>query len=298
MSADAGQAIDAVNEVFGRHPGYRALHAKGVLLRGTFQATPEAAGLTKAAHMQGDEIPATFRLSNGGGNPDHPDYVPEPRGFAVKMYLPDGTRTDIVAATAPLFPVKDPKGFPDFVRLQSAQWKLPLFLIRHPEALRVFAAAAPTVRPPESYASIPYYGIHAFKWIDAQGAERYVRYTVLPEGEVRRLGPREAKRRGRDYLQKDIQERIARGPVRFTLELQIAEPGDPTDDPSRPWPKDRQRVQAGTFEITGAETEREKNGDILVFDPTRVVDGIELSDDPVLHFREQAYAESVARRTT
>jgi catalase len=297
VTADAGQAIDAVNEVFGRHPGFRALHAKGQLFRGTFKATPEAAALTTAAHMQGDEIPATFRLSNGAGNPDHPDYAPDPRGFAVKLYLPDGSRTDIVAATSPLFPVKNPEGFIDFVKLQAAQWKLPLFLIRHPEALRVLPVAAPTLRPPESYASIPYYAIHAFKWIDAQGTERYVRYTLLPEGPVSRLSPREAKRRGRDYLQTEIQERVARGPVRFTLEVQIAAPGDPTDDPSRGWPKDRQRVRAGTFEIAAPETGREKEGDILVFDPTRVTDGIELSGDPVLRFREQAYGESVARRT-
>ena len=298
MSADPKQTVDVVNEVFGRHPGYRALHAKGLLFRGAFKATPEAAELTRAAHMQGEEIPATFRLSNGGGDPDHPDYAPDPRGFAVKMYLPDDTRTDIVAATSPLFPVRDPGAFAELVKVQNAQWKLPLFLIRHPEALRVFPVAAPTLRPPASYASIPYYGIHAFKWVDSSGGERYVRYTIDPDEPVRRLSPREAKRLGRDYLRRDIQERVSSGPVRFHLELQIAEPGDPVDDPTRAWPKDRRRVTAGTFEITGPETEREKDGDILVFDPTRVTDGIELSGDPVLRFRRDAYAESVARRTS
>jgi catalase len=54
----------------------------------------------------------------------------------------------------------------------------------------------------------------------------------------------------------------------------------------------------GTFEITGLETGREKDGDVLVFDPTRVTDGIELSSDPVLNFRRDAYGESVARRTS
>jgi catalase len=56
-------------------------------------------------------------------------------------------------------------------------------------------------------------------------------------------------------------------------------------------------VRVGTFEITGPETERETGGDVLVFDPTRVTDGIELSDDPVLRFRPKAYSVSVARRT-
>jgi catalase len=80
------------------------------------------------------------------------------------------------------------------------------------------------------------------------------------------------------------------------LEVQIAEPEDPIDDPSAPWPKARRRVDVGTFEITGLETERETGGDVLVFDPTRVTDGIELSGDPVLLFRKSAYSASVARR--
>ena len=57
-----------------------------------------------------------------------------------------------------------------------------------------------------------------------------------------------------------------------------------------------QARQCGTFELTALETERETGGDVLVFDPTRVVDGIELSNDPVLRFRHDAYSDSVARR--
>jgi catalase len=84
--------------------------------------------------------------------------------------------------------------------------------------------------------------------------------------------------------------------VRFTVQLQIAAPGDAIDDPSSAWPEDRQRLRAGTLELTALDTDRETDGDVLVFDPTRVVDGIELSNDPVLNFRHVAYTESVARR--
>jgi len=77
----------------------------------------------------------------------------------------------------------------------------------------------------------------------------------------------------------------------------VAEPGDPVDDPSQVWPAERERVDAGTIVLTGPDTERETGDDVLVFDPTRVVDGIELSDDPVLRFRTLAYSESVRERT-
>ncbi len=143
---------------------------------------------------------------------------------------------------------------------------------------------------------MPYYAVHAFRFVDASGGGRWVRYTIRPESPEPLLGSSEAKRRGPDYLQEDIRRRAEQGGVRFTLELQIADEDDNPHDPASVWPSDRRRVDAGTIELTGLDTEREQSGDVLVFDPTRVVDGIELSDDPVLRFREHAYSESVARR--
>ena len=144
--------------------------------------------------------------------------------------------------------------------------------------------------------SIPYYGIHAFQWIDADG-----RRAVRPlHASCRRRRTRRSRRgrragAGRDYLQEEIARAVGAGPVRFTLELQIAIPGDPIDDPSAAWPAERRRVHVGTLELTGLETERETGGDVLVFDPTRVTDGIELSDDPVLRFRHARVLASRSR---
>jgi catalase len=143
---------------------------------------------------------------------------------------------------------------------------------------------------------VRYYAVHAFKWIDADGGERYVRYRWLPEAEEPPLTQEEAKSRGKDYLQDDIRERLDRGPVRFTLELQLAGPGDKVDDPTAVWPDERRTVAAGTLELTELETGRETGGDVLVFDPVRVVDGIELSQDPILQYRSPAYSVSVERR--
>ncbi len=242
-----------------------------------------------------------MRFSNGSGNPGHPDWAPDPRGLAVKFYLPDESRTDIVAATSPIFPTRTPEAFLELVRAQgagpAAAWKVPLFLAHHPEALRVLPQLVASLRPPASYATIPYYGIHAFRWTAADGSERFVRYTWRPGAVgVAHLAPWEARKRDRDYLRTEIRERIAAGPVHFDLEVQIADPGDPTDDPNAAWPAQRHRVTVGTLSVTGLDSDRERGGDVLVFDPTRVTDGIECSEDPVLRFRPRAYSESVARR--
>ena len=301
MTVAPREAVDAANAAFGRHPGARALHAKGILCAGTFTATPAAAELTTAAHMQGGPVPATFRFSNASGHPRSPDFQPDLRGLAAKFYLPDGERTDLVAVTAPLFVTRTPEVFVELLEVQGAGpgalVKVPLLIGRHPWLVRGLVKNLPVMRPLSSYAAAQYYGQHAFKWIAPDGTERFVRYTLVPAvGIEPHLPLRAARRRGPDYLQDELRERLEEGPVRFTLEVQIAEPGDPVDDASREWPAGRSRVAVGTYEMTGLETGRETEGDVLVFDPTRVTAGIECSDDPVLRFRSPAYRESVARR--
>lgn len=294
------QAIDVVNERFGRHAGRRALHAKGTFCSGTFTATPAAAALTRAGHMQGATMEATVRVSNGAGDPELPDYAPEVRGLAVSFQLPDGSRTDIVAQTVPRFPVRTPEEFIELIRFSNRSpvnaVRLPLFLAQRRAALFGLPANTAALRPPPSYAECKYFAVHAFKWIDPGGGQRFVRYTWLPEAGDHRLAPWAAKRLGRDYLQDEIRTRLAAGPARFTLQLQIAQAGDPTDDPSAQWPADRERVDAGTLTLTQVIDDPEQGGDVLVFDPVRVTDGIELSDDPVLNFRPRAYSVSVDRR--
>ena len=288
--------MDVINSVFGSHRT-RSLHAKGIVCGGTFTATPEAARLTRAAHMQGEPVEATVRVSNGSGHPRSKDHVPDVRGLAVKFHLPDGSATDISAQTAPRFPVRAPDDFIAFVRANepgpARLWRLPAFIATHPRAAPALAAGLPALRPPASYATRRYHAIHAFRWIDSGAGERWVRYSWLPEAGVASLKAAEARRRGRDYLQDEISERVARAPVRFTLELQIAGEGDAVHDPTSVWPDERERVAAGTLELTTTK----EVGEPIVFDPTRVTDGIEPSEDPILNFRPRAYSVSVERRT-
>jgi catalase len=291
------EAIDAANAVFGVHPGFRALHAKGVRVAGRFVATPAAAALSSAAHLSGAEVPVVVRFSGGAGNPEHPDFLPEPKGMAVKFTLPDGATTDIVAVTTSVFPVATPEGFIALLRAQAKPHRLAALLARNPRVAVALAKAAPSLRPIASFAAARYHALHAFRLTDAAGGSRFVRYRLLPGDLEQHLSPMAARRLGPDYLIPRLVARLAEGPVTFTLEAQIAGEGATVDDPSRTWPADWERVALGTLTLTGLDESRERDGDVLVFDPTRVVPGIELSDDPVLHFRSPAYRESVARRT-
>jgi catalase len=299
MDAFADEVVDAINDISGRHEGHRAAHAKGTLLTGTF--TPSDSGLTTAAHMSGEPVRVTARFSNGGGDPGIPDYAREGRGLALKFYLPDGSKTDIVALSLPCFFVRTPEDFLDFTRARKPDpetgqpdlEKVGAWVGEHPEAVAAIQAAM-SADPPESYATVAYNSIHSFRWTAPDGTERWVRYRFEPEEGERTLAPDAAKALGRDYLQDEI---AARSSTVFRLFVVIADDGDAVDDPTVAWPEERERVEVGRLELTGPETEREQGDDILVFDPTRVTEGIDLSDDRILRFRPRAYAASVTRRS-
>jgi catalase len=139
--------------------------------------------------------------------------------------------------------------------------------------------------------------VHAYRFVDAKGDSRYVRYRWEPEASVAWLEREEATQRSHDYLREELEERFAQGPAGFRLWIQIAAAGDPVDDPTAAWPEERETVELGRLEITELAFDRERDGDVLVNDPTRVADGIECSADPILHARTHAYAESVFRRS-
>ena len=279
------------------------MHAKGTLLRGEFTPTPEAARLSRAPFLA-EAVPAVVRVSNGGGNPDAPDYEQDGRGLAVKFTLPDGSTTDMVTTSLPAFIARTPEDFVEFTRARKPDPEtgypdgavVGAYLEKHPEAMTVIQHLV-TSQPPASYATVRFVNPHTFLWSAADGEERNVRWRWEPESGVHGLEPEEAEKLGADYLQEEILERAAAGDAAWRLVVVVGTDEDSTSDPTEVWPDDRETVEAGRLELTGPETERETGDDVLVFDPTRVCDGIELSDDPILSFRHHAYAESVALRS-
>ena len=297
-------AVAALNRLSGGpHAGFRANHAKGVLLTGHFKAAPGAAALTKAAHLQpGRSVPVTVRFSNGTGVPDLPDADPNasPHGMAIRFALPGGSSTDIVAISASSFPVATPE---DFVALLTAiadsgpkapkPAPIERFMSEHPKA----AAWAQTPRPPpESFATLAFYGVNAFKFTNKAGQSQFIRYQILPAAGEHALSVDAAKGASRDYLMDEIRRRVVQHPARFRLVAQIAEAGDAVDDPSATWPASRRTVELGVLTLDGVVKDQVAEQKKLMFTPLALTDGIEPSRDPVLLIRPAAYGVSFAQR--
>ena len=201
----------------------------------------------------------------------------------------------MVGLTLPCFFVRTVEDFHAFTKARAEGMEAAgAFVGEHPEAIPAIQAALGT-GPPASYASVAYNGIHTFRWTNADGETRHVRWRLEPEGAGEELADEDAKARGRDYLQEEI---ATRDGAAFRLSVAIAEDGDPIEDPTAQWPEERERVEVARLELHGPDTERERTpDDVLVFDPTRMVDGMEITADPILSFRPRAYAVSVNRRT-
>ena len=296
--------VDAANAVYGAHPRRRALHAKGTWCEGTFTASGGASKLSRAAHLSGAQVQVLARFSNGSGDPESNDAAREARGLAIKLRPEGGEETDMLATTSRAFSNRTPEDFLEVLRLrvpdpetgQPDMEKLGAYLGEHPE-MQTAVQSTLGVGPPASFATLAYYSPHSFKLVDGDDGERWMRFRWRPEAGEHHLEDDEARAKGPDYLREELAERLAGGPVRFDLLIQLAGEGDSIDDATAVWPdEEREMVEGGTLEVTAIVDDPEEGGDIVVFDPTRVIDGVELSDDPILHARSKAYSVSIDRR--
>ncbi|WXL27671.1 catalase family peroxidase [Ectopseudomonas mendocina] len=297
--------LDALYATFGRHPGFRVAHAKGVLVQGTFVASPEAKRLSRAPHFQGGVVPVVLRFSNFSGIPSTVDGDPtaSPHGLAIRFTLPDGKTTDIVSHSFNGFPVATPEEFLSFLRGiaaaggdQANPAQLGAFLSSHPRAKAFIEAAKPA---PQSYASLEYYGVNAFVLVNQSNQRRAVRYRIEPL--IREQSPdvREIEGWEPDHLRTELKRRLLKGPVKLRLIAQLAAPGDSVTDGSEPWPETNEEVNLGLFTLSTLipEADQDRLQQALDFNPARLSDGIEDSGDPMIMARQRIYERAVARRS-
>ena len=290
--------VDALHTAFGTHPA-RAVHAKGIILEGTFTPDTKSAELTTAFHLQKTSSKVMVRFSDFTGIPNIPDNIglANPRGFAVKFIMPDGASTDIVGHSFNGFPTPNSDQFRELLLAIGASGAdapkpnaLDKFLGQH-EVAKTFLT---TQKNPASYSSIEYFGVNAFKFTNKKGESKFVRYQFIPEKEEL-LTAEEMAKKDADYLSTDIMKRVAAKPFRFKMYAQIAEEGDQIENPSIAWPSSRKKVLLGTIEVTklASNTIAEDKG--LSFIPNNIPTGIETAD-PMLNFRSKAYPISVKER--
>lgn len=278
-------------------------HAKGHLLTGTFTPSSEASTLSSAPHFNSSSTPIIVRFSASTGLPKIPDTDPNgnPRGIAVRFQLPNvnGRRahTDIIAHSTKYFPTRTGAEFLEFLKAatgDNAAQDVPEFLGRHPETLRFLQDPKPS---PLSFATNLYYGVNAYKFIE-NNKVTFLRYRVVPVAGEKHLSEEELKSKSENYLFEEVPKRLDSGPIEFKLVAQIAEEGDVTDNAQEIWPEERKIVELGHIKIEKTLSDQESFSEQkkIIFDPIPRVDGVDISDDPLLDVRASVYLISGKQR--
>lgn len=299
QTSTPGQLVDALHAAFGDHHS-RAVHAKGIILEGTFIPDKQAATISKAFHLQKKSSKVTVRFSDFTGIPNIADNSgsANPRGMAIKFQMDDGITTDIISHSFNGFPTTNSDQFRELLLAISTSGPnvakptdLERFLDTHPVA-KTFLT---TQKNPLSYATISYFAVNSFKLTNSKGASFIIRYQFIPEGGEQLLSQEEMMKAGSEYLQTEIKARISKRSFRFKMYAQISEPGDKTDDPSIAWPDSRKKIFLGTIEVKKLGDNTTEGDKALSFSPNNIPDGIETAD-PMLDFRSKAYPVSVKGR--
>lgn len=297
------QLVDTMTKLAGGpHAGYRANHAKGIVVSGSFTPAASAATLSKAPHLQVVTSPVTVRFSDATGVPDIPDNNgnANPRGMAIRFLLADGSSTDIVAISVNGFPAATPEEFlgllnavaasgPDAPKPSPAEE----FLSTHPAAKKFVTTPKPA---PVSFATQNFYGVNAFNFTNAKGENHYGRYRIMPLSGEQTLSDAQAAKASPNYLMEELPARLQKTPAKFRISVQLAEAGDVINDPTAIWPEDRKQIELGVLTLTAALPDSAEQEKSLLFNPLSLPDGIAASDDPILLARPAAYAISYGRR--
>lgn len=278
--------------------GYRRNHAKGICFSGSFEASGAGAALSKAQLFAAGSYPVTGRFNLAVPDPKAEDGTARVRGLSLRVRTPDGQEWRSAMISAPFFPVRTPAEFYDLQVASHASdpGAMKAFAAAHP-SLRAFGAWAGSAPFTGSYADTGYNGLNSFIFTNAQGQDQAVRWSFAPALAPVPVLPDELKARGPDFLDKDIVERVAQSPQRWTMTVTVANPGDPTSDPSQAWPDDRRKVAVGTLVVRQTEPEPDGACRDLNFDPTVLPQGMRTSDDAFPAARSAAYSVSYNRRT-
>jgi catalase len=290
--------VDALTPRTGEPLGHRRNHAKGICFTGIFEANGAGSALSQAQVFTRGQYPALGRFNLATADPNAPDATVRVRGLGLQISTPDGQEWRTAMIDTPFFPVSTPQAFYELL-LASAS--------KDPNAMKTFAGAHPEIAAfgawtknapwTGSYAEERFNSLNSFIFVDNSGAEHAARWSLLPKVPPVQVSPDDLAKRGPDFLEQEITERVRGGPQHWTMVVTVANPGDSTADPSKAWPEDRRTVEVGTLTVQQIEAERDGPCRDINFDPTVLPTGIRTSDDPFPAARSSAYAKSYDRRT-
>jgi len=278
--------------------GHRRNHAKGICFTGVFEANGAGSALSHAQVFARGQYPAVGRFNLATADPNAGDATVRVRGMGLQISTPDGQEWRSAMITAPFFAVSTPQAFYELLLASASDDPnaMKTFAATHPE-IAAFGAWAKTAPWTGSYAEERYNSLNSFVFTDSSGADHTVRWSLVPAAQPVPVSPGDLAKRGPNFLEHEITERIRSAPQRWTVVVTVANPDDPTADPSKAWPEGRRTVEVGTLVVQQIEPERDGPCRDINFDPTVLPPGIGTSDDPFPAARSAAYAKSYDLRT-
>src|SRR5215471_4124388 len=290
--------VDALAPPTGQPLGHRRNHAKGICFTGVFEANGAGSALSLAQVFTRGQYPVLGRFNTGTPDPNAPDATVRVRGVGVRISTPDGQEWRSAMVNLPFFPVATPQAFYELLLASGS---------KDPDAMKTFAAAHPEIAAfgawdksapwTGSYAEDRFNSLNSFVFTDNSGAEHTVRWSLVPAVQPVLVSADDLANRSPNFLEQEITERVRGGPQRWTLVVTVANPNDPTGDPSKAWPEDRRTVEVGTLTVQQIQPERDGPCRDINFDPTVLPSGMQTSDDPFPAARSAVYAKSYDLRT-
>lgn len=285
------------------YPGFRRAHAKGICIAGYFEGNGRGVALSSARIFAPVRTPFVGRLSIAGGSPYGLDGKARVRSMALELRSDDGQQWRMAMNSFPFFGVSTVQGFydqthanaPDPATGKPDPATQAAFAQAHPEFAR-FAAWAKGAPWSTSWANTTYNGVNAFRFINASGAARNVRWSMQPQTPFAAMTPAQREAADADFLSEDLQARLAAAPLRWDMVVTLAQAGDPILDPSQPWPEQREHVIVGSVVVDASSPQTTGACRDINFDPLVLPTGVEGSGDPVLAARSAVYSVSFNRR--
>ncbi|KAF2516836.1 catalase [Flavobacterium salilacus subsp. salilacus] len=290
----------------------RVVHAKGSAAFGTFTVTHDITKYTKAKLFSeiGKKTDTLLRFSTVGGEKGSADTERDPRGFALKFYTEDGN-WDLVGNNTPVFFVKDPKKFGDFIHTQKrdpqTNMKSPTmmwdFWSLNPESLHQVLILMSDRGTPYGYRHMHGFGSHTFSFINKDNERFYVKFHIKTAQGIKNFTDSEAtemKGKDPDFAQRDLFENIQQGNYpKWNFKIQVMPEAEAKTYPINPfdltkvWPHaDYPLIDVGVLELNRNPDNYFQDVEQSAFAPAHVVDGISYSPDKMLQGRLLSYPDA------